>query len=270
MIKLLIISNYFTWGMIFLSYYYSEQDGVLTFTINRPEKRNAINDAVMEGFKEVIDYVHKHESVRFLVITGEGDKAFCSGGDLAEFHNLFTEEQAFGMLSKMAKILYEIATLPVPTIALVNGAAVGGGCEIATACDFRLVKKNAKCGFIQGTLAITSGWGGGTYLFERGLRHDRALKMLIDAKPYPADLLYEIGFAMRVFDEDKEKALAEFIEDMKKIHPNVHKAYKEMELRKWRERHLFDRVMDEVKTCAKLWESKEHHQAVQQFLSKSK
>ncbi|WP_146552240.1 enoyl-CoA hydratase/isomerase family protein [Rummeliibacillus sp. SL167] len=253
-----------------MSYYFSESDGVLTFTINRPEKRNAINDAVMEGFKEVITYVHNHASVRFLVVTGEGEKAFCSGGDLAEFHNLHTEEQAFGMLSKMAKILYELATLPVPTIALVNGTAVGGGCEIATACDFRLVKKGAKCGFIQGTLGITSGWGGGTYLFERGLRHDRALKMLVDAKAYPADLLYEIGFAMRIFENDKEQALAEFIEDMKKIHPNVHKAYKEMELRKWRERHLFDRVMDEVKTCAKLWESEEHQQAVKQFLSKTK
>ncbi len=80
------------------------------------------------------------------------------------------------MLSKMGKILYDIATLPVPTIALINGAAVGGGCEIATACDFRLVAKDAKCGFIQGTLGITSGWGGGTYLFESGLKHDCCFK----------------------------------------------------------------------------------------------
>ncbi|MGX9133562.1 enoyl-CoA hydratase/isomerase family protein [Rummeliibacillus sp. JY-2-4R] len=253
-----------------MDYYFSEQDGVLTFTINRPEKRNAINDAVMEGFKEVIAYVHNHDSVQFLVITGEGERAFCSGGDLAEFHDLYTEEQAFGMLSKMGEILYEIATLPVPTIALVNGTAVGGGCEIATACDFRLVKKDAKCGFIQGTLGITSGWGGGTYLFESGMRHDVILKMLVDAKTYPASLLYEIGFAIRVFENDKEQALTEFISDMKKIYPNVHKAYKEIKLRKWRECHLYERVMDEIKTCAKLWESEEHHNAVKQFLSKTK
>lgn len=253
-----------------MAYRIDKKDGIMTFTIDRQEKRNAVNDEVMDGLKEVITYVQTNDDVRFLVITGAGEKAFCSGGDLSEFHALETEEQAFGMLSKMGKILYELATLPVPTIALINGAAVGGGCEIATACDFRLVAKHAKCGFIQGTLGITSGWGGGTYLFERGLRHDRALKMLVDAVRYDSDLLYEIGWAMRVFEGSKEEALETFIDSMRKIHPSVHHAYKEIELRKWRERNMFDRVMEEIHTCAKLWESEAHHEAVQSFLAKKK
>lgn len=204
-------------GCCSLSYQIDLTDGILTFTIDREEKRNAVNDEVMNGLKQVIKYIKENEDVRFLVVTGEGEKAFCSGGDLSEFHSLKTAEEAFGMLSKMGNILYELATLHVPTIALINGTAVGGGCEIATACDFRLVASHAKCGFIQGTLAITTGWGGGTYLFERGLRHDRALKMLIDAKPYDAQTLYDIGWAMRVFDGPKEEALEAFIEDMKKF-----------------------------------------------------
>jgi len=251
-----------------MAYRIDKNEGILTFTIDREEKRNAVNDEVMDGLQEVITYIRTHDDVRFLVVTGTGENSFCSGGDLSVFHALETEEQAFGMLSKMAKILYDLATLPVPTIALINGTAVGGGCEIATACDFRLVAKNAKCGFIQGTLAITSGWGGGTYLFERGLRHDRALKMLVDAKPYEAGLLYEIGWAMRVFEGSKEEALNQFIENMRQIHPSVHKAYKEIELRKWRERNMYERVMDEVRTCAKLWESEAHHEAVNGFLTK--
>ncbi len=255
--------------MLRLAYKISNNDGVLTFTIDREEKRNAVNDEVMEGLKEVITYIKEHEDVRFLVVTGAGEKAFCSGGDLSEFHSLHTEEQAFGMLSKMGNILYDLATLRVPTIALINGAAVGGGCEIATACDFRLVASHAKCGFIQGTLAITSGWGGGTYLFERGLRHDRALKMLVDAKVYDAQLLHEIGWAMRVFEGSKEQALEEFIANMRKIHPSVHQAYKEIELRKWKERNIYDRVMEEIRLCAKLWESDAHNEAVQAFLNKS-
>ncbi|SOB92329.1 enoyl-CoA hydratase/carnithine racemase [Ureibacillus xyleni] len=253
-----------------MAYQIHNNDGVLTFTIDREEKRNAVNDEVMEGLKKVITYIKEHEDVRFLVVTGAGEKAFCSGGDLSEFHSLQTEEQAFGMLSKMGNILYDLATLRVPTIALINGAAVGGGCEIATACDFRLVASHAKCGFIQGTLAITSGWGGGTYLFERGLRHDRALKMLVDAKVYEAQLLHEIGWAMRVFDSSKEQALEEFIADMRKIHPSVHQAYKEIELRKWKERNIYNRVMEEIRLCAKLWESDAHNEAVNSFLSKSK
>lgn len=253
-----------------MAYLIDENEGIVTFTINREEKRNAVNDEVMNGLKKVITYVKENNNVRFLVVTGAGEKSFCSGGDLSEFHTLETEDQAFGMLSKMGNILYELATLRVPTIALINGTAVGGGCEIATACDFRLMSSHAKAGFIQGTLAITSGWGGGTYLFERGLRHDRALKMLVDAKPYDAQLLYDIGWAMRVFEGSKEQALDEFIAEMRKIHPSVHQAYKEIELRKWRERNMYERVMEEVRTCAKLWESEAHHEAVNSFLTKSK
>ncbi|KYG89405.1 enoyl-CoA hydratase/isomerase family protein [Metasolibacillus sp. FSL K6-0083] len=253
-----------------MSYLFENKDGIATFTINREEKRNAVNDEVMDGLQEAITYIEQRKDVRFFVITGAGEKSFCSGGDLSVFHALETEDEAFGMLSKMAKILYKLATLSVPTIALINGTAVGGGCEIATACDFRLIARHAKAGFIQGTLAITSGWGGGTYLFERGLRHDRALKMLVDAQAYEAQKLYEIGWAMRVFEGTKQEALADFIEDMRKIHPAVHQAYKEIELRKWRERNMYERVMEEVRTCAKLWESEAHHQAVNSFLTKSK
>lgn len=251
-----------------MTYTINETDGVLTFTLNRPERRNAINTDLMEGFKKVIEYVHTSNSVRFLVITGAGDKAFCSGGDLSEFHSLKTEEQAFGMLSKMAEILYEWATLPVPTIALINGAAVGGGCEIATACDFRIVAREAKCGFIQGTLAITSGWGGATYLFERGLRHDHALKMLIDAQVYNSGQLEEVGWATKIYDGDRDVALAQFIEYMRNINPGVHKAYKEIEIRKWAEKDLKKRVMEEVSQCSKLWELEAHHEAVNRFLKK--
>ena len=254
-----------------MAYLIDEAQGVVTFTINREEKRNAVNDEIMDGLQKVINYVKDNDHVRFLVITGAGEKSFCSGGDLSVFHALETEEQAFGMLSKMADILYELATLRVPTIALINGTAVGGGCEIATACDFRIIASHVKAGFIQGTLAITSGWGGGTYLFERGLRHDQALKMLVDAVPYDAQTLYDIGWAMDVYIEGtKEEALADFIEHMSKVHPSVHQAYKEIELRKWREKNMYERVMQEVRTCAVLWESEAHHEAVNSFLTKSK
>nr|WP_285842031.1 enoyl-CoA hydratase/isomerase family protein [Ureibacillus chungkukjangi] len=256
--------------MVSVAYKIENNEGIVTFTIDREEKRNAVNDEVMEGLKKVITYIKEHNEVKFLVITGSGEQAFCSGGDLSEFHLLKTEEQAFGMLSKMGNILYELATLPVPTIALVNGAAVGGGCEIATACDFRLVASHARCGFIQGTLAITSGWGGGTYLLERGLRYDQALKMLIDSKKYDAAHLHEIGWATQVFEGSKDQALEEFIFDIRKIHPEVHQAYKQIELRKWKERNIYEHVMEEIRLCAKLWESDAHNEAVNRFLNKSK
>ena len=253
-----------------MDYEIIDQQGVVTFTIRREAKRNAINSEVMNGLREAIDYVKKEQNSKIFVITGSGDKSFCSGGDLSEFHSLRTEDEAYEMLSKMGAILYDLATLEIPTIALVNGTAVGGGCEIATACDFRLVSENAKVGFIQGTLAITSGWGGGTYLFEKGLKHDDALKMLMDAKPLNAVELQSIGWASHVFVEDKSQALTDYIRNLTVIHPDVHKAYKKILLRKWNETNLYDRVFEEIRTCAVLWERDAHHEAVASFLNKSK
>ena len=242
----------------------------LIFTINRPEKHNAINDEVMVGLQKALDVIKENKQIGCFIITGAGEKSFCSGGDLSVFHALRTEEQAYAMLSKMGKILYEVATLPIPTIALMNGTAVGGGCEIAIACDYRIVHKNAKAGFIQGKLAITTGWGGGTYLMQRGLRYDRALKMLMDANPLVSEELAANGFASTLYEGDKWEALNRFTEPLNAIQPEVLKAYKQIELRKWQTLNVRQQVMDEIATCAKLWEDDAHHDAVNQFLSKSK
>lgn len=249
-----------------MSYQIELADGVMTFTIDRPEIRNAINTEVMEGLEELVKKVHNSE-VRFVIITAAGTQAFCSGGDLSVFHELRTEEQAYSMLKRMSDVLYAIKTLPVPVIAIVNGAAVGGGCEIATACDYRLVREHAKCGFIQGTLAITSGWGGGTYLFE-ALPHDRALKMLGEARAYRSDELEEAGWATKVIR--KEADIEDFLASLKKILPAVHRAYKEMAIRKWEATDLKGRVEKEVRRCSELWEKDAHHDAVDRFLAKAK
>src|SRR5690625_5646758 len=87
---------------------------------------------------------------------------FCAGGDLINFHGELTPDEAFSRLYPMKEVLYDIASFPVPTICLLNGDALGGGCEIATACDFRIAKETTKFGFVQSKLGIVPGWGGGT------------------------------------------------------------------------------------------------------------
>ncbi|MDQ0427871.1 enoyl-CoA hydratase/carnithine racemase [Planomicrobium stackebrandtii] len=248
-----------------MSYTIGLKDGIMTFTIDRPHIRNAVNDEVTAGLEELVQKA-QDPSIRLIIITASGKQAFCSGGDLSVFHALRTEEQAYGMLKRMSDVLYSIKTLPVPVVAVVNGAAVGGGCEIATACDYRLVWDHAKCGFIQGTLAITSGWGGGTYLLET-LQHDKALKMLSEAKVYTANEMKELGWASAVIHNEQDHE--EFFESMKKIHPDVHRAYKEMAIRKWHMTGLQERVEQEVRRCAILWEKDAHHDAVDNFLNKS-
>jgi enoyl-CoA hydratase/carnithine racemase len=246
------------------------EDHIIRFTINRPQVRNAINVDVIAGFESLISTVHNDSTIKFVVITGEGDDAFCSGGDLSIFHGLHTAKEAFPMLNRMAMVLYNIATLPVPVIALVNGHAVGGGCEIATACDYRLVSSRAKCGFIQGSLAITSGWGGGTFLFEKLPRQDIAMQMLTVAKPLSSTTMQDNGWATQIYEDDKEIALQTFLAEMNQVETSVHRAYKQMLIRKWTGQNLIDQIREEVKTCSILWEADEHHLAVQKFLTKQK
>ncbi len=253
-----------------MAYTLKEDKGILIFEIDRPNIHNAINFEVLEGLEKMTEWVRQNDSVKLAVITGAGEKTFCSGGDLSIFHKLKTAEESYAMLIMAASILYKIATLEVPTIALVNGTAVGGGCEIATLCDYRLVKEETKCGFIQGKLSITTGWGGGSYLFEKGMKHDDALRMLTEAVPYTTDKLSSIGWATETFSGDKYTALSDFIGRMSIPYPGVLKAYKKQAIRRWEQLDLWERIQEEVKTCSELWEKEEHHQAVASFLAKKK
>jgi len=253
-----------------MTYTIVKKEQMIILEINRPAVHNAINREVLAGFEELVHTVKKDNSIKLAVITGAGEKSFCSGGDLTVLHKLKTEQESYEMLREAATILYEVATLTIPTVALVNGTAVGGGCEIATLCDYRLVKKDAKCGFIQGQLAITSGWGGGTYLWEKGLRQDHTLQMLTEAIPYTTDKLQAIGWATEVFEGNKYEALETYIKRMIVPHETVLKAYKMQLIRKWQQSQLFERIIEEVKTCSVLWEQEVHHQAVDSFLSKKK
>ncbi|MFA1641474.1 enoyl-CoA hydratase/isomerase family protein [Chryseomicrobium imtechense] len=252
-----------------MSFRITKLDGIVQFQITRPEIHNAVNHEVVDGFALFIEQLAQ-EDVQFGVVTGEGDKAFCSGGDLSVFHSLRTEQQALEIHERMATLLYKLATQPVPVIALVNGTAIGGGAEIASACDYRLVSEHARAGFVQGTLAITSGWGGTTFLQLKGIPYDKLLKFTTEAKPLPADELKDLGWATSVYSGDKWAAVADFVKQMKQLHPSVAKSYKTLLTTELRKPEVYERVLDEARMCAKLWELDAHHEAVDRFLARKK
>lgn len=241
-------------------------NGVLIFTINRSEKRNAINFEVMDGLQEAL-HLAMDDQIKAFFITGAGDRAFCSGGDLSVFHRLRTEDEAYEMLSKMSHILYQLVTLQKPTIALLNGAAVGGGCEIAIACDYRLAKEGIKAGFVQGNLAITSGWGGGTILSEK-LPRQSAMTMLMEAEIYSTEKLLQLGFIDDTYTTNGVQAGLDFIAPFLNKQTDVLTAYKQIFVRKWQQGQLKERIEEEVRKCAVLWEKDAHHEAVDQFMKK--
>ena len=134
-----------------------EDQGLAVITINRPEARNAIAPATMEQLEKAL---RSAEGARALVITGAGDRAFVSGGDLKELSVLRTVEEASAMAFRMRSICDRLANFPAPVIAALNGHALGGGAEVAVAADIRVAADDIKIGFNQVTLAIMPAWGG--------------------------------------------------------------------------------------------------------------
>ncbi|WP_096199245.1 enoyl-CoA hydratase/isomerase family protein [Bacillus sp. FJAT-45350] len=246
----------------------TRESGIAWVTLNRPDKRNAIDFEVMELLHQVLTEVEENDDDKILVIRGAGDQAFCSGGDLSIFHNLHTKEQAQEMLSKMGEVLFRLFFFPKPTVAVINGSAVGGGCEIASACDFRIAAPHVKIGFVQGTLGITTGWGGATMLLQR-LNQVEAMEMLLSCKRYSADEARDIGFIHRVmYEADFSKGCCNWLSSFTKQSGGVLKAYKHRWCDQFDKEDIKRRMAKEIDECSTLWASDEHHEAVQRFLAK--
>ncbi|WP_431799511.1 enoyl-CoA hydratase/isomerase family protein [Halobacillus andaensis] len=245
-----------------------DDHGAVTIQLNRREKMNAITNRVSKLLSKEIGKLKNDPDIKCLVITGAGDEAFCAGGDLNELHGGLTEEKAYRALQPMKQVLYELAAFPLPTFAFLNGQARGGGCEIATACDFRYGLDTGHYGFIQGNLGITPGWGGGELLYKR-IQADRAAHWLMDAQMYNADQAYQIGWLNKIVEKDQlniETLLPSFLNKTQ----SQLKIFKSQYLRAISFHDAAEAMEDEVRRCASLWESKEHLQAVKKFLSTRK
>ncbi|MFV8827041.1 enoyl-CoA hydratase/isomerase family protein [Alkalihalobacterium sp. APHAB7] len=244
------------------------EDGIAWLIINREDKRNAVDYDVMNLLTEKLDEIETNEQDKIVVIRGKGDQAFCSGGDLSIFHLLHTKKQAEEMLSKMGEILFRLFFFPKPTVAAINGTAVGGGCELATACDFRLAAPHAKVGFVQGTLGITTGWGASTMLFER-IDQANALQMLMTAERFNVHEAVNLNFIQQVIESNHfDSGCKEWLAPFLKQSTPVLKAYKKRWTDCFDKASVKSRFLNEIDECSTLWESDEHHAAVERFLSK--
>lgn len=245
------------------------EEGIAWIILNRPNKRNAIDYDVMEKLTEYFDEIEERDEDKVIVITGEGDEAFCSGGDLSIFHALYTKEDSQAMLSKMGDILLRLFFFPKPTFAAINGTAVGGGCEIATTCDFRLIAPHAKIGFVQGTLGITTGWGASSMLYER-LPQANAMEMLMTCKRYTAEEAKKLQFVQEIItDSDFRAGVRSYLQPFLKQQGAILKAYKKRWIDKYDKSAMKQRFIKEIDECSTLWATDEHHEAVQRFLNKS-
>jgi enoyl-CoA hydratase len=179
-----------------------ESAGVATLTINRPTVHNAISLATMAEIESVLDWLEADSIVAALILTGAGDRSFVSGGDLKDFERITTYEAAVAMSRRMQLITTRLRALQVPVIGAINGDCLGGGCEVALACDIRIVSDRAHFGFKQVNLGITPAWGGRRRMV-RLVGRARALTLLLTGDLIDAAEAVRIGLADQVVASDQ-------------------------------------------------------------------
>lgn len=176
------------------------RDQVAIITINRPAKRNALNIQTRAEGAAILEELRTDDSVRVVVITGAGDKAFIAGADIAEFATRTALTQREVMLER--SLFNVIDTLTKPVIAMVNGYCLGGGCELALACDIRIASDKASFGQPEINLGIIPG-GGGTQRLTRLVGEGKAMELILTGEIINAQTAFDIGMVNHVVPADQ-------------------------------------------------------------------
>jgi len=238
-----------------------ESDYVTTATIERPEAMNAVNFELMDRLEQLVEKLSHSDSVRLFILKGS-EGSFISGGDLREFHQLETAEEARSMTNRMLRLLDRIRNLPLWTVAAMNGATYGGGWEIAAAFDFRIAKRGISIGFTQGKFYLPPGWGGIASL-KQLVPVQKALYWLASQSVISAEEAYQSGFVDELLESDTyDDSLAKLVKNLTSNDRQFIKYLKSSA--------HFDGPDEEVTPFSLFWESEEHRDRVQAFLDRKK
>jgi enoyl-CoA hydratase len=170
-------------------------------TLNRPKALNALNSELLQELSSLLDTIGEDKSVQVVIITGSGEKAFVAGADIAEMQSMSAiEGRNFGKIGQA--VFNKMESLPQPVIAAINGFALGGGCELAMACDIRIAAEKAKFGQPEVSLGITPGFGG-TQRLPRLIGKGRAKELIYTGDIIDAGEAYRIGLVNKVVALDE-------------------------------------------------------------------
>src|SRR5579872_5450592 len=176
----------------------SKSEGICTIKINRPDKLNAMNMDVANDIIKVFKEIEGDDSVKVVVITGEGDKAFSAGADIAYMSTITPiESETYAKLGHL--LTYTVENCSRPTIAAINGFALGGGCELTLACDIRIAADTAKIGQPEVTIGVCPGWGG-TQRLQRIIGISQAKDLIYTGRMVKADEAKEMGLVNKVVE----------------------------------------------------------------------
>jgi enoyl-CoA hydratase/carnithine racemase len=247
--------------------YAVDERGIALLRVNRPAARNALSWAAQEAFAEAVAAAGGDPAIRALIIIGAG-VAFVSGGDLKELTRHPEAEAGERLNRVMSAALTDLAALPYPVIAAINGDAIGGGCEILTACDLRLAAAGARFAFRQVQNGLTTGWGGAARLV-RLLGQSRAMDLILTGRVIDATEALSIGFIHRLVlsDENALDAAYAWAGDLLQLPRDALAANKAL-IQAAPYLSIADANRLEARLFVDLWPSADHLEAMEAFAAK--
>src|SRR5574342_582501 len=178
-----------------------KQDGIATIELYRPQKKNSLNVEMRHELEACLKELANDHNVRAVVITG-GDEIFCAGADISEIEGTSSAEEAYKHAREFQILFDQLETLPQPVVAAVSGYALGGGCELALACDFRIASETAKFGLPEIKIGAFPG-GGGTQRLPRAIGVAKAKEMILLGDPINAEQALAAGLVLKVVPKDR-------------------------------------------------------------------
>lgn len=240
---------------------------VLRVMIDRPTKRNALSRELLRAIERVFTEHAANEQLKLAVLSGAGDKSFAAGGDLRDLATIRTRQGAAEMADQAKAALGRIRAFPVPVVAALNGDAMGGGAELAVACDFRVAAAHARIGFVQGRLNLSTAWGGGIDL-SRLVGPSAALRVLCGGELLSPECARAIGLIDAVAEphQSLEEAIGTFAAPILKPAPQVLRAFTAVTraCREGAPRREIDAL--ETKLFAETWVHEDHWKAADGLL----
>jgi enoyl-CoA hydratase len=239
------------------------QDGILTLTINRPDKRNALSLVLLDELAATLGTHQEDPDLRCVIVTAAGDRCFAAGGDLKELDAVRTEADAAAMSRRGRHALDTIREFPLPVIGGLNGLALGGGAELAMACDLRVASANTEIGFLQAQLNVTTAWGGGIDLMI-ALGNHRALELLATARRVSAVEAQALGLINYLCgpEETIHAGLETYLQPWRQRSPSVLRGFKAMAIQCRMSLHR-ELAKAEETNLAKTWAHQDHWDAVE-------
>ena len=244
------------------------RDQVLRLTINRPEKRNALNLALLDQIGEALAQHATNTDIKLALLTGAGEKAFAAGGDLKELNAVRSETDTLAMSRRGRAALNQIRYFPMPVVGAINGLALGGGGELALACDLRIAAPHAEIGLIQSRLNVTTAWGGGIDLLNL-VGDSRALHLLITGQRVTAAEALQLGIINAIADSsiDFPTAVDTFLAPYLAHNQQVIRGYKATALAHRKRLHKELDAIEESQ-FVKTWTHEDHWTAAAKALNK--